>query len=147
MNHDGRQVEYVRALWDYVEEENGDLSFKAGDIVMVTDKSDIDGWWEGEYGGRRGFFPSNYVEKALDLLPPHSNVVEAAPRPVVPAQFNWNGQKARALYGYEKQNDDELSLVEGDIIHIVDKPDPDWWEGECAGFHGFFPSNHVSLLP
>jgi hypothetical protein len=29
-------------------EQEGDLSFQAGEILYVTDQSDPDGWWYGE---------------------------------------------------------------------------------------------------
>ncbi|KNC53673.1 uncharacterized protein AMSG_01384 [Thecamonas trahens ATCC 50062] len=50
----------VRALYDY-EGEEGDLSFRAGDIIDVTGK-DEDGWWIGIQDGVEGLVPSNYVE-------------------------------------------------------------------------------------
>lgn len=58
---------YVKALFDFDAENDTELSIRAGDIIRIT--NDIDaGWWEGliEDGtrsGRRGLFPSNYVEK------------------------------------------------------------------------------------
>jgi len=52
-----------KALYDYTGENDGDLAFKEGDLINVIDKSDPSGWWEGEVGGVRGFFPSNFVEE------------------------------------------------------------------------------------
>ena len=31
-----------------------------GDLIKILKKSD-DQWWEGEFKGKRGVFPSNYV--------------------------------------------------------------------------------------
>lgn len=50
----------VQALYDFEEQEIGELSFKRGEIITVTDKSD-DNWWEGYIGRRRGMFPATYV--------------------------------------------------------------------------------------
>jgi len=50
-----------RALYTYQGENEGDLSFNEGDIIMVLDQSNPDGWWEGELNGQTGFFPSNFV--------------------------------------------------------------------------------------
>lgn len=36
------------------------LSFRAGQVIHVLNK-DPSGWWDGELEGRRGWFPSNYV--------------------------------------------------------------------------------------
>jgi len=52
----------VRALYDYDAENEGDLSFKEGDMINILDKSDPSGWWQGEVNGNVGFFPSNFVE-------------------------------------------------------------------------------------
>ncbi|RKF61948.1 putative sh3 domain containing protein [Erysiphe neolycopersici] len=39
---------YVTALYSFEGETEGDLSFKAGDIIKVTKKTDsTDDWWEG----------------------------------------------------------------------------------------------------
>ncbi|TRY80413.1 hypothetical protein TCAL_16781 [Tigriopus californicus] len=36
--------------------EQGELEFRRGDIITVTDRSDQH-WWTGEHGARRGLFP------------------------------------------------------------------------------------------
>ncbi|KAF8749948.1 Pleckstrin homology domain, partial [Rhizoctonia solani] len=41
--------------------------------------------------------------------------------------------KAKALYAYEGSNADELPLVEGDVLSIVDKSEADWWKAEKDG--------------
>ncbi|KAK8844003.1 hypothetical protein IAR55_006796 [Kwoniella newhampshirensis] len=61
---------YPRAvgLFDFKTGTSGDLTFKAGEIVVITDKVDDSGdWWRGRLGsdkiaGREGIFPSSYVE-------------------------------------------------------------------------------------
>lgn len=51
------------ALYTFSGQESGDLSFKKGDVIHVTAKSDSqDDWWTGELDGRTGIFPANYVE-------------------------------------------------------------------------------------
>ena len=51
---------------------------------------------------------------------------------------------ARALYDYEAQADEELSFSEGALIHVLRKDDngvdDGFWEGECQGHRGVFPS-------
>eukprot|EP01113_Clastostelium_recurvatum_P041507 TRINITY_DN6601_c0_g1_i1.p1 TRINITY_DN6601_c0_g1~~TRINITY_DN6601_c0_g1_i1.p1 ORF type:complete len:475 (-),score=137.49 TRINITY_DN6601_c0_g1_i1:56-1411(-) len=51
----------VRALYDYVGADANELDFFASDIIMVIEQDDS-GWWTGEVEGRKGLFPSNYVE-------------------------------------------------------------------------------------
>lgn len=51
-------------------------------------------------------------------------------------------------YAYKAQNEDELSLKEGDVISLTnrDLPDPGWWEGELNGKVGVFPDNFVVVI-
>lgn len=59
--HNG-EVEYYIAAYPYQSTEVGDLSFNAGEMVMVIKKEGD--WWTGTIGTRTGMFPSNYVQKA-----------------------------------------------------------------------------------
>lgn len=53
-------VNTVTALYDYDATEEGELTFKEGDIITVFDRSGD--WWTGEVNGQKGVFPSNYVQ-------------------------------------------------------------------------------------
>ncbi|KAF7796114.1 hypothetical protein EIP86_007287 [Pleurotus ostreatoroseus] len=51
------------ALFDFNAVQSGDLSFRKGDVIVVTEKSDnVDTWWHGNVGDRTGTFPANFVE-------------------------------------------------------------------------------------
>jgi len=51
----------AKALYDFDAENDDELTFKEGDIITITDKGGAD-WWQGEYGGRVGYFPAVYVQ-------------------------------------------------------------------------------------
>ncbi|XP_021788821.1 SH3 domain-containing kinase-binding protein 1 isoform X4 [Papio anubis] len=75
----------------------------------------------------------------------------------------------KVIFPYEAQNDDELTIKEGDIVTLINKIiqelvhlftcevfspevisdciDVGWWEGELNGRRGVFPDNFVKLLP
>lgn len=53
----------ARALFNFNAEQDGDLPFKKGDILIVTKKSNTQqDWWTGELNSRTGIFPANFVE-------------------------------------------------------------------------------------
>uniref|UniRef100_A0A672YSN4 Osteoclast-stimulating factor 1 n=1 Tax=Sphaeramia orbicularis TaxID=375764 RepID=A0A672YSN4_9TELE len=57
-------------------------------------------------------------------------------------------EQCKVLFPYEAQNEDELSIKEGEIINIITKDcaDAGWWMGEIGGRQGVFPDNFVKLL-
>jgi hypothetical protein len=57
----------IVAVSDYRSLDPGDLQFSRGDIIHVT-AQDRSGWWEGEVAGRKGLFPSNFLETPADRL-------------------------------------------------------------------------------
>ncbi|KAI0009261.1 hypothetical protein F4779DRAFT_583265 [Xylariaceae sp. FL0662B] len=61
-------VSRVRALYDFVPSEPGELEFKKGDVIAVLESVYKD-WWRGSLKGKTGIFPLNYVEKLTDPTP------------------------------------------------------------------------------
>ncbi|KAL8399181.1 hypothetical protein RB596_007852 [Gaeumannomyces avenae] len=61
-------VSRVRALFDFVPSEDGELEFKKGDVIAVLESVYKD-WWRGSLKGKTGIFPLNYVEKLADPTP------------------------------------------------------------------------------
>jgi len=63
------------AQFTFEGEQSGDLSFKKGDVIEVTKKTDkrdvllslirtlimSQDWWTGKIGNREGIFPANYL--------------------------------------------------------------------------------------
>ncbi|XP_040297615.1 nostrin [Bufo bufo] len=51
-----------RALYPYTSQRKDELDLEKGDCVIVHRKAD-DGWWYGTLNGKKGYFPSTYVEE------------------------------------------------------------------------------------
>ena len=57
------------------------------------------------------------------------------------------GKRAVILYDYEKAEDNEVELREGDQVTDIDMVDEDWWMGtNSQGERGLFPANYVELV-
>ncbi|XP_028253449.1 CD2-associated protein [Parambassis ranga] len=78
--------------------------------------------------------------------PAHPNMTDS------PKTDGDNKSKAKEFckvtFGFEATHEDELSLKEGDIIHILSKDtgEPGWWRGEIGGKEGVFPDNFVTVV-
>lgn len=130
------------AQYDYEKDEDNEVDFVEGDLIVEIDFVDEE-WWSGKNSrtGEVGVFPASYVtlEGAEDAEESAEPVVEEAPVK--------NGQSATAEYDYEKEEDNEISFKEGDLIIEIDFIDLDWWSGKhsVTGEVGVFPGNYVKL--
>ena len=61
----------MRAAYDFTDEGEGLMQMKEGDIIVIVEKTEPEGWWkgyvedidpkEGKQSGKTGSFPWNYV--------------------------------------------------------------------------------------
>lgn len=112
------------------------LSLAPGQLILIL-KKNTSGWWQGELQARgkkrqKGWFPASHVK----LLGPSSERTTPAFHAVC---------QVIAMYDYAANNEDELSFSKGQLINVMNKDDPDWWQGEINGVTGLFPSNYVKM--
>ncbi|KHN86274.1 Abl interactor 2 [Toxocara canis] len=55
-------------------------------------------------------------------------------------------EKAVALYDYDAEKPDELTLRENCVVYVLRKNDDGWFEGVLNGCTGLFPGNYVQAL-
>ncbi|KAI8078265.1 uncharacterized protein B0P05DRAFT_579510 [Gilbertella persicaria] len=62
VNNNNRPQKFVIALYDYVAQAEGDLSFRKDDKIEIIERTaDTNDWWTGRLNGVTGVFPGNYV--------------------------------------------------------------------------------------
>ena len=54
--------------------------------------------------------------------------------------------QAKALYDYEAQDADELTLKTDEIVTITKRDPSGWWQGRIHGKEGLFPGNYVEEI-
>ncbi|XP_068755636.1 CD2-associated protein-like [Montipora capricornis] len=123
----------ARVTFNYVAEQEDELSLEVGAIIRNI--KDVDtGWCQGELNGKTGLFPDNFVEE-VDITPD-----------VAPASDSVAGKEAKVTFDYEAQDQDELTLKLGDIVHVLGEDEQGWWRGQLGGKRGVFPSNFVEII-
>ncbi|XP_067342123.1 SH3 domain-containing kinase-binding protein 1 isoform X2 [Channa argus] len=82
-------------------------------------------------------------EKVNEVKAPSAEIMKTEPDSKAKGR-----EQCKVLFPYEAQNQDELTIKEGDIINIITKEcaDAGWWMGEIGGRQGVFPDNFVKLL-
>jgi amphiphysin len=63
-------VETVTALYDYSAQAEGDLSFRAGDVIEIVSRTQNENeWWTGKINGRQGQFPGKFCLVSRTIKP------------------------------------------------------------------------------
>lgn len=52
----------------------------------------------------------------------------------------------QAQFDFSAHDSSQLPFYRGDIIEVLDCPDPNWWQGKIYGRVGLFPRNYVHPL-
>ncbi|XP_033869105.3 SH3 domain-containing protein 19-like isoform X2 [Acipenser ruthenus] len=129
-----RSGQWCEALYDFAGQTNEDLSFLKGDRILITEKVDSE-WYRGRLNGNEGIFPAIFVEG------PTEGAVGANPQ----LGGSTTG-KAKALFDFVSESEEELSFKTGDVITALESIDAEWFCGELHGKCGLFPKNYVQVL-
>ena len=55
-------------------------------------------------------------------------------------------RRARVIFSYHPQADDELELADGDEVIVLGVEEEGWWKGRIGGREGVFPSHFVEEI-
>ncbi|XP_054059988.1 SH3 domain-containing protein 19 isoform X1 [Rissa tridactyla] len=125
-------AEWCEALHDFTAETKDDLSFKKGDYIQILEQVDSE-WYRGRLNEKEGIFPAVFVQTC-------------SARAELSQSVGGKKGKAKALYDFHGENEDELSFKAGDTITELESVDEDWMSGEMQGKSGIFPKNFVQIL-
>ncbi|KAM5309790.1 SH3 domain-containing protein 19 isoform 3-T3 [Glossophaga mutica] len=139
LQDNGLSGEWCEALYSFTAETSDDLPFRRGDRILILEHLDCD-WYKGRLRDREGIFPAVFVRPC-----PGVTATAAEAKSMSPLALKV-GRKAKALYDFHGENEDELSFKAGDIITELESVDDDWMSGELMGKSGIFPKNYVQVL-
>ncbi|KAF7252924.1 Cytoplasmic protein NCK2 [Varanus komodoensis] len=159
----------VIAKWDYTAQQDQELDIKKNERLWLLDDSKT--WWRVRNAANKtGYVPSNYVERknslkkgslvknlkdtlGLGKTKRKTSARDASPTPSTDAEYPSNGSSADRIYdlnipayvkfAYVAEREDELSLVKGSRVIVMEKCSDGWWRGSYNGQIGWFPSNYV----
>eukprot|EP01130_Rhizamoeba_saxonica_P015414 TRINITY_DN6918_c0_g1_i2.p1 TRINITY_DN6918_c0_g1~~TRINITY_DN6918_c0_g1_i2.p1 ORF type:complete len:484 (+),score=161.55 TRINITY_DN6918_c0_g1_i2:19-1470(+) len=109
------------ALYGYDAEDETELTFMEGEKIVLMETDDS-GWWKGRNEkGEIGVFPSNYVESG--------GITDVGADFVI-------------LFDYQAEDETELSIVEGETVHVLTLSDGWYYARNSSGLEGNIPSNY-----
>lgn len=136
----------ARAIFDFAASSSFELNVTEGTVVRVLEEDDGSGWVKvADSEGEKGLVPATYLEdvggRPLEKSEPPQQISQQG-----------SGIYVRALYDYQAQEPEELTIHEGDFVELSSGTNggqnyaDGWWEGlSTDGKKGIFPSNYVDL--
>ncbi|XP_039523365.1 cytoplasmic protein NCK1-like isoform X1 [Pimephales promelas] len=156
----------VIAKFDYMAQQDQELDIKKNERLWLLD--DSKSWWRVRNAtNKTGFVPSNYVERknsarkasivknlkdtlGIGKVKRKTGMRETASN----SDSDFNPDNSERLYdlnlpalvkfSYTAEREDELSLVKGTRVIVMEKCSDGWWRGSYNGRSGWFPSNYVT---
>ncbi|XP_015925212.1 SH2/SH3 adapter protein dreadlocks [Parasteatoda tepidariorum] len=172
-NKSGKTMEevYVVAKYDYEAQGGQELDIKKHERLVLLDDSKH--WWKVQNSrNQAGFVPSNYVKRekpsifdsirkrvrrksepkisspSTKMSSKETDINDISPRVTAQANRICLNTTAIVKYNYEAQQADEISLVKGSRVVVMEKSSDGWWKGESCNLQvGWFPSNYVLEEP
>uniref|UniRef100_A0A8C2CXF9 Cytoplasmic protein n=1 Tax=Cyprinus carpio TaxID=7962 RepID=A0A8C2CXF9_CYPCA len=156
----------VIAKFDYMAQQDQELDIKKNERLWLLD--DSKSWWHVRNAtNKTGFVPSNYVERknsarkasivknlkdtlGIGKVKRKTGMRETASNADSDLCSD-NGERlydlnlpALVKFSYTAEREDELSLVKGTRVIVMEKCSDGWWRGSYQGHSGWFPSNYVT---
>ncbi len=153
---------YGKTLFPFIAENPNELTFFDQEIVTLIRHVD-DQWMEGEIDGKRGIFPSSYVEVIVDCPYDYQGGSTTSSTTTQKSELNkpkrlsqsesqvsvtdFSECYALVLYNFSAESPQDLDLKEGDTVTILRKVDENWYEAkDDDGRVGYCPVNFLQIV-
>ncbi|CCH41075.1 SLIT-ROBO Rho GTPase-activating protein 1 [Wickerhamomyces ciferrii] len=139
------------AQFPYQADGEDEVSVAANESLVIIEMDDGSGWTKIQNSiGDSGLVPTSYIQ--INEIPQTSGSGSSGggkkkgPE-VVPKRGAKKISYVQALYDYQSQGDDELTISSGQKIEVLEKDDGSGWTlGEVDGQSGLFPTSYVQEL-
>ncbi|KAI8915202.1 hypothetical protein DFJ77DRAFT_359259 [Powellomyces hirtus] len=112
---------------------------------MIDVEREEGDWLYGRLDGKTGWFPKNYVEVVEDVGSPESGMGRA---PTPSLSTSRAIAYADAQWDFDTRQPDEINLVAGEKLKVLEKTDADWWKVENErGETGLVPAAYLQERP
>ncbi|CAI4039490.1 hypothetical protein SMKI_08G1570 [Saccharomyces mikatae IFO 1815] len=133
-----------KVLYAYVKQDDDEISISPGDRISLVARDTGSGWTKinNDSTGESGLVPTTYIRISTTDTATANN---RGPAPEVPPprRSTLPIRTLEAMYAYEAQGDDEISIDVGDVITVIRGDDGSGWTyGECDGLKGLFPTSY-----
>ena len=86
--------------------------------------------------------PISYINIIVDVINAKHETAVTVHQNLLPDTYH------KVLYTFQGQMEGDLSVVEGEVVRVVEKQNEDWYVVEnCSGEAGLFPGNHLDPNP
>ncbi|KAG2455639.1 SPD2B protein, partial [Polypterus senegalus] len=119
--------QYV-AVTDYEKQESSEISLFVGQVVEVIEKNES-GWWFVSSDDEQGWVPATCLEAQDD-----------------PDDFSMpadEDEKYTVVYPYTARDKDEINLVKGATVEVIQKNLEGWWKIRYQGLEGWAPASYL----
>jgi len=142
-----RAIAVARAIKNYTEKDDMEISLKIGDIISLIEMKDPK-VWRGKLNGKVGKFPASYVEIFAEMHLSSQPPVQGFEISSRPALFSEPTSLfvVKALYDFSGISGEELNFCEGDTMSIIAQDYDEWWTATLNGKRGLIPAIYVRRI-
>jgi len=132
------------AIYDYTKQNDDEIDIHEGEEVTVIESDNGDGWVKVSCSSGTGLVPASYLEPVGN----DNNTPNYTTSTNTHTSFLSNLKKAKVIYDYTGQVDEELTVTQDEIVTFIENSDPGWIKvkNEVTGNIGLIPESYVEYI-